>query len=78
MYLVRRRIDLQYHDKRCHVHHVRRGLRSRNYLSVYCLYGEHKPGVYDLYCLRSGNTSKHNLYCLSQYRVYRLRRWVDL
>ena len=48
VYCVRRWINLQYHHKRGHVYHVRRSLRSREHLSVYGLYRDHKPGVYCL------------------------------
>ena len=71
---MRRGVDLQYHHQCGRVYSMRNGLRGRNHLSVYCLYGLRQPGLYCLYCLCGGNVQKHDLYGLGQHRMYLLRR----
>ena len=48
VYIVRRGIDLQYYHQCGIVYSLCGCLRSRNHLSVYGMYGVHKPGVYNL------------------------------
>ena len=49
-------------------------VRSRKHLSVDRVYNDCQSRLYGLYCLRSGNVSKHDMYRLSQHGMYFLRR----
>ena len=78
LYLVRSRVNLQYHHERCHVYCLCHSVRSRKHLSVHGLYHHYQSCLYCLYSVRGWNVQKHGMYGLGQHRVYLLRRWIHL